>query len=126
MLMNEKISVRFDFEDPVTLAVPTEEKISVVLSDAVKGDETLLIFADKDTVAGVSPHRPLIFSEKFPKAAEDGELSYIKTNGFVFCLYRERNRFVFLRAGNLNDAAVKSKAIIGTDIESLFKEMHEL
>ena len=122
MLMNDRISVRFDFDDPVTLSVPTDEKIGVVLSDAIKGEDTLIVFVSKDTVAGVSTHRSRIFSERFPQSDDDGDISFISTDGCVFCLYRERDRFVFLRAGNNDDAVAKAKAIIRMDIEALFEE----
>lgn len=125
MLMNEKISVRFDFEDPVTFYIPTDEIINTVLSDAIYGEESLIVFEDKDTLTGRSPYIPRVFSELCPEAECCDGFSYIKTNGRVFALYREGERFVFLRADDLTQAKEKIKEKLSVDSDSVFKKRTE-
>ena len=122
MLMNERISVRFDFEDPVTLSLPTDERIDTVLSDAIKGEKSLIVFADKDTVAGISPYKQSVFSERFPGSGESGGASYIETDGYIFLLLREGERFVFLRSRDFGEALKTAKEKIKIDIEAVYGE----
>lgn len=125
MFMNDRLSVRFDSDDPVTFYLPTEEKIRFVLPDAVRGDDSIVVFADKDTLAGVSPYSPAVFSERIPEPVTDGCFTYLETNGRVYCLYREGERFVFLRAGSRNEAREAAEAKINTDAESVCNKRAE-
>ncbi|MBR4490926.1 hypothetical protein IKP13_09860, partial [bacterium] len=118
----ERISIRFDFEDPVTLSLPTDERIDTVLSDAIKGEKSLIVFADKDTVAGISPYKPSVFSERFPGSGESGGAFYIETDGYIFLLLREGERFVFLRSRDFGEALKTAKEKIKIDIEAVYGE----
>ena len=53
MLMPEKISIRFDAPDAVTLSLPCEiEKFDAVFSDVITGGGVKIVFYDKNTVLG--------------------------------------------------------------------------
>ena len=71
MIMDKKLTVRFDSENPVTLFAATGDiKFKAVLSDVMIGENIRIVFADKNTVAGIFDGEVTIFCETAPCESE--------------------------------------------------------
>ena len=70
MIMEEPISIRFHFNNPITLSLPIKEKIDFklvsgdVIDFEVNGKAGKVVFMDAYTVSGISPVKPVVFTEE--------------------------------------------------------------
>lgn len=81
MFLNEPITIRFHFENAVTLKLPIENaKFDAVTGDLLVGDNFLLAFVSANVIMGKSPVEPIVFSEF------DGEITaFGNTKKLVNC-----------------------------------------
>ncbi len=119
MIMDKKLTVRFDGENPVTLFADTGDiEFKAVLSDVMIGENIRIVFADKNTVAGIFDGEVTIFCETAPCESE-GDNILIGTDGFYYSLSRRGGRFALCREKSREKAFTLSEEKLGIDIESL-------
>ncbi len=64
MFLNEPITIRFHFDNAVTLKLPLENaNFDAVTGDLLVGDDFLVAFVSANVIMGKSPVMPLVFSE---------------------------------------------------------------
>ena len=123
--MNEKISVRFDFNHPVTLFVPSEGKTQFVLSDIIKCDDALVLFHDNDTVIGRSEKAPSISASEINTEIVNENLSILETDCFFFALFRFGEAFALCRNKKKEKAVENAKEKSKLDIDLLIEKKLE-
>ena len=88
VLMNEPITVRFHFDETITLRIPLPEpvKFSAVTGDTLNGDGFFVAFSDKDTVVGKAVVSPIVFTEGKSERTEENGAEKIETTAGSFFL----------------------------------------
>lgn len=89
MMMEEPVTIRFHFDDAVTLRLPLSQdaKFSAVLGDMLDGEECFVAMVDRLTVVGKSTVKPTIYSEKNGEITADGDTQCLKNaDGKLFYL----------------------------------------
>ena len=89
MMMDEPITLRFHFDDAVTLRLPLPEnaKFSAVLGDMLDGEDCFVAMVDRLTVVGKSTAKPMIYSEKNGEVVTDADTQCLKNaDGKLFYL----------------------------------------
>ncbi len=92
MTQAEPITLRFHFEDAVTLKIPVDESaiFNVVTGDILDGDGFFVAFLNKNTLVGKSPVRPFVLTEGDHRSAFEGNTEVIRTNFAYFYLTTEQ------------------------------------
>ena len=93
MLMDEPITIRFHFNEAVTLRIPVPDStaFSAVTGDMLLGDDLCVAFFDKDTVAGKIPVRPTVLTEgKSERTVENGVEKIQTLEGTFFLSVKEQ------------------------------------
>ena len=120
MLMPEKISIRFEAPDAVTLYAPCDtEKFDAVFSDVITGGGVRIVFYDKNTVLGYYENEITMFSEKNAAVKETGDARILTADGFCYCLLTAGGRFAFCREKSEGAALTSAKEKIGADIDAV-------
>ncbi len=107
MMMDEPITLRFHFEETVTLQIPVwkDAKFNAVTGDILDGEDFFVAFLNRNTIVGKAPVQPLFFSEGDSRPHKNGNTTKFSTNfapfyltteqrdgGYYFTFsYRERN-----------------------------------
>ncbi len=80
MMMGEPITVRFHFEETVTLRIPLKDAVfSAVTGDMMDGNNFFVAFLDKDTVVGKTPVMPSVLTENKSERTLENGVETIKT-----------------------------------------------
>ena len=93
MLMDELITIRFHFDEAVTLRIPmpVSTAFSAVTGDMLVGDNLFVAFSDKDTVVGKIPVRPTVLTEgNSVRTVEDGVEKIQTLEGAFFLSVKEQ------------------------------------
>ena len=121
MLMASPVSVRFDAPNPVTLSVEVKSaNMQVVLCDALRSDELLLVFADKTTVIGKTDCRVQIFTDARSAIQSRRGALLLQANGYCYALLVRGDRFVFCREETAQRALNAAQEKLRLDIDALF------
>ena len=97
MFMDEPITLRFHFNNAVTLRVPMEETpaFNAVMGDMLDGENVFLAFVDKDTVVGKVPVKPVVSTESGDERTVKGNVEEVKTEEGSFFLTTEEKDGAF-------------------------------
>ena len=81
MFMDKPVTVRFHFENAVSLHIPFDKTSDFkgVTGDMLDGENFFLAFVDKDTVAGKASVKPIVFTEFGDERETNGNVEKIKT-----------------------------------------------
>lgn len=93
MLMDEPITIRFHFDEAVTLRIPmpVSTAFSAVTGDMLVGDDLCVAFFDKDTVVGKIPVRPTVLTEgKSERTVENGVEKIQTVEGTFYLSVKEQ------------------------------------
>ena len=94
MIMDEPISIRFHFDNAVTLKLPFDKtpNFKAVMGDTLDGENLFVAFVDKDVVVGKSPVKPVVFTEFGDERETSGTVEKIKTaDGEFFLTVEEKD-----------------------------------
>ena len=88
MLMDEPITIRFHFDEAVSLYIPmsVSTTFSAVTGDMIDGKNLFIAFSDKDTVVGKIPVRPTVFTEGNSVRTVENGVEKIQTADGTFFL----------------------------------------
>ncbi len=102
MMMDQPITIRFHFDDAVTLRLPlpSNTKFYAVLGDMLSGEDCFLAFVDRFTVVGKAKAKPVMFSESGSAITVEGDTQRLQNADgkcfFLTALEEEDGyRFVF-------------------------------
>ena len=93
MLMDDPITIRFHFESTVSLSIPLDKNVAfkAVTGDILDGDNFFVAVADRRTIVGRAPVKPLVFTENESRVVEDGNCLTVVTDfGKTFYLVVEK------------------------------------
>ena len=94
MMLDEPITLRFDFIKAVTLKIPVgkEAVFNVVTGDMLDGENFFVAFVDKDTIVGKTPVKPFVLTEGDHRVRLEGHTQKISTNfAYFYLTVEERN-----------------------------------
>ena len=94
MIMDEPVSIRFHFDNAVTLKLPFDKtpNFKAVMGDTLDGENLFVAFVDKDVVVGKSPVKPVVFTEFGDERETSGTVEKIKTaDGEFFLTVEEKD-----------------------------------
>ncbi len=94
MIMDEPVSIRFHFDNAVTLKLPFDKtpNFKAVMGDTLDGENLFVAFVDKDVVVGKSPVKPVVFTEFGDEREISGAVEKIKTaDGEFFLTVEEKD-----------------------------------
>ena len=88
MLMDEPITIRFHFEETVTLRIPLEENAVFygVTGDMLDGKDAFVGIIDRRTIVGKSGAKPCVLTEGESTRAIDGNTESVQTSVGTFYL----------------------------------------
>lgn len=91
MMMDAPITLRFHFDEAVSLKIPVGEKaeFDVVTGDVLSGKDFFVGFYDKYTIIGKAPVRPIVETEDGHRSAIEGNTEKICTRFANFYLTTE-------------------------------------
>lgn len=98
MFMDEPISIRFHFDNAVTLRIPLPQDtvFKAVTGDMIEGENLFIAFIDKDTVSGKSPVKPVVFTEENCERTTQEGLEKIQTlEGEFFLSVQEKDGYFY-------------------------------
>lgn len=114
MMMDEPITLRFEFNKAVTLKIPVGEKavFNAVTGDMLDGEDFFVAFVNKYTIVGKAPVKPFLITEGDHRVAMEGNTQKIRTNFAYFYIttefkdgayyftfsYREKNTDLYTQA----------------------------
>ena len=109
MLMDEPVSIRFHFDNAVTLHIPFDcaPAFNGVTGDMLDGEKLFVAFIDKYTVSGKAPVKPVVFTESGDEREVNGKQEKIATaEGEFFLTVEEKDgyfyfAFAYNKAGKL-------------------------
>ena len=92
MMLNEPITLRFHFNETVTLKIPVGGKavFNAVAGDILDGEDFFLSFLERNVIVGKSPVKPFVLSQGDHRSAWEGNTEIIRTNFAYFYLTTER------------------------------------
>lgn len=92
MLMQDPITIRFHFENLVTLKIPfeTAPKFECVLGDTLVAENLAVLFINRNTIVGKSPIKPCVFTEQNSKRTFNGNTEEIDVGFAKFYLTVEK------------------------------------
>ena len=104
MFMDEPVTVRFHFENAVSLRIPFEKAPSfkAVMGDMLDSEELFLAFVDKDVVVGKATAKPVVFTEFTSESEVNGNVEKITTAEGEFYLTVEEKQGIFYFAFAFN------------------------
>ena len=94
MIMPEPVSIRFHFNNAVTLKIPFSvmPNFKAVTGDTLDGENLFVAFADKDTVVGKSLVKPVVSTEFGDQREVKGNVEKVTTQeGEFFLTVEEKN-----------------------------------
>ena len=82
MMMDEPITLRFEFNKAATLKIPVGEKavFNAVTGDMLDGEDFFVAFVNKYTIVGKAPVKPFLITEGDNRVAVEGNTQKIRTN----------------------------------------------
>ncbi len=91
MMLDEPITLRFHFENTVTLKIPLGEDVlfNAVTGDVLDGNNFFVGFLNRNTIVGKSPVKPFVLTEGDHRSAFEGNTEKICTNFAHFYLTTE-------------------------------------
>ena len=91
MFLNDPITIRFHFENAVTLKLPLENaKFDAVTGDLLVGDNFLLAFVSANVIMGKSPVEPIVLSEFDGEITTCGNIKKLVNSSGEFYLTTEK------------------------------------
>ena len=123
MTMPGPVTVRFDDRTgTATLHLDAEnDKIDFILSDAIRTERSLLVFADKNTVIGQSTARPELFGDNHAAAKPFGGAEVLHSGHSWYALRIEGERFALCRTMTRREALRLAQIGLEMDIEALLE-----
>lgn len=111
MMMDEPVTLRFHFDDAVTLRLPLpyNAKFSAVLGDMLDGEDCFVAMVDRLTVVGKSTAKPMIYSEKNGEVVTDGDTQCLKNadgKRFYLTVRKEKDGYRFTFSYGVKVAAL--------------------
>ena len=91
MMLNEPITLRFHFNETVTLKIPVGEKavFNAVTGDILDGEDFFVAFLERNVIVGQSPVKPFVLTEGDNRPLQEGNTAKIRTNFAYFYLTTE-------------------------------------
>ena len=106
MMMDEPISIRFHFDNAVTLKIPMENPIfKAVTGDMLDGENFLIQFIDCNTICGRTPVQPLVLTEEEAKRDTQGDVLRLETEEGVFYLTTKKEGGMYAFSFSFNQVA---------------------
>lgn len=91
MFLNDPITIRFHFENAVTLKLPLENaKFDAVTGDLLVGNNFLLAFVSANVIMGKSPVEPIVLSEFDGEITTCGNIKKLVNSSGEFYLTTEK------------------------------------
>lgn len=92
MFLDDPITIRFHFDEAVTLQIPLPQSadFKAVTGDMIEGENFSVVFVDKDTVGGKVPVMPIVLTEgRSERITEDGVEKIKMSAGEFFLTVKE-------------------------------------
>ena len=92
MMLNEPITLRFHFNETVTLKIPVGEQavFNAVTGDILDGKDFFVGFIDRTSIVGKSPNKPFVLTQGDHRSSWEGDTEIIRTNFAYFYLTTEK------------------------------------
>lgn len=109
MLLEEPLTVRFHFDNAVTLRIPLPSNaiFKAITGDMIEGENVFVSFLDKDTVVGKAPVKPIVLTEESCERSIGESPEKFKTSEGEFFLETEEKdgyfyfSFAYKKAGKI-------------------------